>query len=245
MAEPADMPIRHALMFAVVGALSIAFANLSLLLNSVIGGAVLWTCCVVKQCLRCGAIVHRLRQPVAAAQLGKRRVRSSTPVVLRAERAVFAVIGALSLSCRQPIPNPYPPTPPRQVGFYQIAKLLMSPFVASVEMLWLKKRFPWPVLLCILLVLVGVAIVTVSDVTVQPAGVVVVGASNHAARHAFSSVIVRYDSCPHAELCTTLECGVRMGRWERVRVAWIGHGAGLQRERSPRRCSRSPCTRPV
>ncbi len=51
----------------------------------------------------------------------------------------------------------------------------MSPFVASVEMLWLKKRFPWPVLLCILLVLAGVAIVTVSDVTVHPSGVIVVG----------------------------------------------------------------------
>lgn len=50
---------------------------------------------------------------------------------------------------------------PLQVGFYQIAKLLMSPFVAAVEMLWLKKRFPPAVLACIVVVLAGVGIVTV------------------------------------------------------------------------------------
>lgn len=48
-----------------------------------------------------------------------------------------------------------------QVGFYQMAKLLMSPFVAAVEMLLLKKRFPVPALACILVVLAGVGIVTV------------------------------------------------------------------------------------
>ncbi|GLI61109.1 hypothetical protein VaNZ11_003360, partial [Volvox africanus] len=90
MIEPADMPLRTSLMFAVVGAMSVGFANLSLLLNS--------------------------------------------------------------------------------VGFYQMAKLLMSPFVAAVEMLLLKKRFPAPALACIVVVLTGVGIVTVSDVTVNAPG---------------------------------------------------------------------------
>ncbi|GIL81247.1 hypothetical protein Vretimale_1165 [Volvox reticuliferus] len=90
MIEPADMPLRTSLMFALVGAMSVGFANLSLLLNS--------------------------------------------------------------------------------VGFYQMAKLLMSPFVAAVEMLWLKKRFPAPALACIVVVLTGVGIVTVSDVTVNGPG---------------------------------------------------------------------------
>ncbi|GLC65327.1 hypothetical protein PLESTF_000280800 [Pleodorina starrii] len=89
--QAADMPLRETLMFALVGALSVGFANLSLLLNS--------------------------------------------------------------------------------VGFYQVAKLLMSPFVAAVEMLWLGKRFPLPALACIGVVLTGVAIVTVSDVTVNAPGV--------------------------------------------------------------------------
>ncbi|EFJ48350.1 hypothetical protein VOLCADRAFT_90933 [Volvox carteri f. nagariensis] len=56
------------------------------------------------------------------------------------------------------------------VGFYQVAKLLMSPFVAAVEVLWLKKRFPVSALACIVVVLTGVAVVTVNDVTVNGPG---------------------------------------------------------------------------
>lgn len=59
------------------------------------------------------------------------------------------------------------------VGFYQIAKLLMAPFVCCVEVLWLGKRFSMPVILSIVVVLVGVSIVTVSDVSVQALGLCV------------------------------------------------------------------------
>ncbi|KAG2495895.1 hypothetical protein HYH03_006133 [Edaphochlamys debaryana] len=83
---------------------------------------------------------------------------------------LFAGVGALSIGCANLslLLN--------SVGFYQIAKLLMSPFVASVEMLWLKRRFPPTVLLSMVVVLAGVAIVTVSDVAVHPAGVAMAGA---------------------------------------------------------------------
>ncbi|PNW87474.1 hypothetical protein CHLRE_02g144300v5 [Chlamydomonas reinhardtii] len=82
---------------------------------------------------------------------------------------LFACVGALSIGTANLslLLN--------SVGFYQIAKLLMSPFVAAVEMLWLKKRFPPAVLACIVVVLAGVGIVTVSDVSVQLPGLVMAG----------------------------------------------------------------------
>ncbi|KAG2437181.1 hypothetical protein HXX76_005845 [Chlamydomonas incerta] len=82
---------------------------------------------------------------------------------------LFATVGALSIGTANLslLLN--------SVGFYQIAKLLMSPFVAAVEMLWLKKRFPPSVLACIVVVLAGVGIVTVSDVSVQLPGLVMAG----------------------------------------------------------------------
>lgn len=59
------------------------------------------------------------------------------------------------------------------VGFYQIAKLLIVPFVCGVEMVWLKKRFSMPVLGCIAAVLVGVGIVTVTDIAVKASGLII------------------------------------------------------------------------
>jgi solute carrier family 35 protein E3 len=47
------------------------------------------------------------------------------------------------------------------VGFYQIAKLLIIPFVCAVELLWMGRRFTAPILASIGLVIVGVAIVCV------------------------------------------------------------------------------------
>jgi solute carrier family 35 protein E3 len=46
-----------------------------------------------------------------------------------------------------------------QVGFYQIAKLLIIPFVCIVELVWLKKTFTVPVILSVVTVIAGVAIV--------------------------------------------------------------------------------------
>ena len=45
----------------------------------------------------------------------------------------------------------------------QISKLVNIPFIAMVEMLWLKKHYTVPVLGSMLLVVTGVGIVTVSD----------------------------------------------------------------------------------
>lgn len=53
------------------------------------------------------------------------------------------------------------------VGFYQIAKLCVIPFVALVEYFAYQRRFSAPVLASIGVVMGGVAIVTVSDVAVN------------------------------------------------------------------------------
>jgi solute carrier family 35, member E3 len=59
---------------------------------------------------------------------------------------------------------------PPQVGFYQIAKLCVIPFVACVEFVAYSRRFSAPVISSIALVIVGVGIVTVSDVEVNFGG---------------------------------------------------------------------------
>lgn len=57
-----------------------------------------------------------------------------------------------------------------QVGFYQIAKLCVIPFVCAVEYWAYTRRFSHTVILSISLVVLGVGIVTVSDVAVNWAG---------------------------------------------------------------------------
>ena len=52
-----------------------------------------------------------------------------------------------------------------KVGFYQVAKLLIIPFVCGVERVWLGRRFTPAVTAAVGVVIVGVAIVTVSNVT--------------------------------------------------------------------------------
>jgi solute carrier family 35, member E3 len=53
------------------------------------------------------------------------------------------------------------------VGFYQIAKLCVIPFVALVEYIAYSRRFSAPVIASISIVVGGVAVVTVSDVAVN------------------------------------------------------------------------------
>ncbi|GFR45742.1 hypothetical protein Agub_g7158 [Astrephomene gubernaculifera] len=63
------------------------------------------------------------------------------------------------------------------VGFYQISKLLIIPFVCLVEYLWFKRKFTLPTVLCILVVVAGVAIVTVTDVSMNVLGLVIAAIS--------------------------------------------------------------------
>lgn len=49
------------------------------------------------------------------------------------------------------------------VGFYQVSKLLIIPFVCLVEYIWLRRRFTVPAVISILIVVAGVAVVTVTD----------------------------------------------------------------------------------
>eukprot|EP00878_Enallax_costatus_P005590 GHUV01005863.1.p1 GENE.GHUV01005863.1~~GHUV01005863.1.p1 ORF type:complete len:373 (+),score=114.70 GHUV01005863.1:591-1709(+) len=63
------------------------------------------------------------------------------------------------------------------VGFYQIAKLLIIPFVCVVELFWMKRRFTAPVVASILVVVTGVAIVTVTDISIKALGLCVAAVS--------------------------------------------------------------------
>lgn len=71
---------------------------------------------------------------------------------------LFSVIGSVSISSAN-LSLMF-----NTVGFYQIAKLLLAPFVCVIESLFFGKRFTTPVLLSIAVTLIGVGIVTVSDV---------------------------------------------------------------------------------
>lgn len=59
------------------------------------------------------------------------------------------------------------------IGFYQIAKLTIVPFVCFVEVVWFKRVFSAPVIASMVLVVVGVGIVTVTDVSVHMLGAVI------------------------------------------------------------------------
>eukprot|EP01023_Acetabularia_acetabulum_P047283 TRINITY_DN4976_c0_g3_i2.p1 TRINITY_DN4976_c0_g3~~TRINITY_DN4976_c0_g3_i2.p1 ORF type:complete len:347 (-),score=38.71 TRINITY_DN4976_c0_g3_i2:113-1153(-) len=63
------------------------------------------------------------------------------------------------------------------VGFYQIAKLLIIPFVALVEFFFYGKTFSSQMLTAMVITVSGVAIVTVSDVQVNTLGLVIAGIS--------------------------------------------------------------------
>jgi len=59
------------------------------------------------------------------------------------------------------------------VGFYQISKLSTIPVICCIDYLWLYKHFNYKTLISICVVLVGVAVSTVSDVAVNTAGTLV------------------------------------------------------------------------
>ncbi|CAK0784935.1 hypothetical protein CVIRNUC_008140 [Coccomyxa viridis] len=54
-----------------------------------------------------------------------------------------------------------------RVGFYQIAKLLIIPFVCGVESVWLGKVFSRSIIASIFTVVAGVAIVTITDLEME------------------------------------------------------------------------------
>lgn len=63
------------------------------------------------------------------------------------------------------------------VGFYQIAKLMIIPFVCVMEMLWFQRRFTPEVTASVVTVIIGVSIVTVTDMTVNTLGLVIAAIS--------------------------------------------------------------------
>jgi len=63
------------------------------------------------------------------------------------------------------------------VGFYQIAKLLIIPFVCCVELFWMKRAFTPEVTACVATVFMGVAIVTVTDMDVNTFGMAIAAVS--------------------------------------------------------------------
>ncbi len=85
------------------------------------------------------------------------------------EILVFAVVGGVSVSSANIS------LMANSVGFYQIAKLMIVPFVCVVEMTFFAKSFNLPTLASILMVLAGVGIVTVTDVSVSTLGLLSAG----------------------------------------------------------------------
>eukprot|EP01025_Chloroclados_australasicus_P053911 TRINITY_DN638_c0_g1_i6.p1 TRINITY_DN638_c0_g1~~TRINITY_DN638_c0_g1_i6.p1 ORF type:complete len:172 (-),score=0.13 TRINITY_DN638_c0_g1_i6:67-582(-) len=59
------------------------------------------------------------------------------------------------------------------VGFYQIAKLLVTPFVCVIEAVFLGRRFSMQVVTAIATVVIGVGVVSLTDFQVKPLGLVV------------------------------------------------------------------------
>eukprot|EP01025_Chloroclados_australasicus_P060014 TRINITY_DN763_c3_g1_i1.p2 TRINITY_DN763_c3_g1~~TRINITY_DN763_c3_g1_i1.p2 ORF type:complete len:351 (-),score=37.98 TRINITY_DN763_c3_g1_i1:613-1665(-) len=57
------------------------------------------------------------------------------------------------------------------VGFYQIAKLLVTPFVCAIEAVFLGRKFSPVLVSAITMVVIGVGIVTVTDISMNPLGV--------------------------------------------------------------------------
>lgn len=63
------------------------------------------------------------------------------------------------------------------VGFYQISKLMIIPFVCFMEAFWMKRKFTLPIIASVLVVIAGVAIVTVTDMSVNPLGLAIAAVS--------------------------------------------------------------------
>ncbi|GIL65307.1 hypothetical protein Vafri_19112 [Volvox africanus] len=107
--------------------------------------------------LACGASV-RLMELLG---YGK---RASMPIYECLRFAIIASVSIASLNLSLLV---------NSVGFYQISKLLITPFVGFAEYLFYKRRFTVPTLLSILGVVIGVAIVTVNDMSTSVLGLVI------------------------------------------------------------------------
>lgn len=91
---------------------------------------------------------------VAAAQAAGLASRGRMPLRDALGFAVIASVSIASLNVSLLV---------NSVGFYQVAKLLIIPFVCGVEAVWLGRRFPARVVAAIAVVVVGVALVTLSE----------------------------------------------------------------------------------
>eukprot|EP00892_Ulva_mutabilis_P000291 jgi/Ulvmu1/10262/UM060_0063.1 len=110
--------------------------------------------------------------------------QSSGKTIPWSDRIMFAVaanisIASLNLSLMV-----------NSVGFYQIAKLLIIPFTAVVQSIWLKESLTLYQTACTAVVLLGVAIVTVSDVTSSKLGVFIAAVS--VASSSMQQILCRY-----------------------------------------------------
>ena len=116
------------------------------------------------------------------------------------------------------------------VGFYQIAKLCVIPFVAVVEYVAYSRRFSPQIIACISIVVGGVAVVTVSDVAVNFLGlniallsIVAAGSQQLLCRHQqttlgiSSNEMLLYTAWPMAVLLLTigpfLDWFITGGKW--------------------------------
>jgi solute carrier family 35 protein E3 len=91
---------------------------------------------------------------VAAAQAVGLASRGRMPLRDALGFAVIASVSIASLNVSLLV---------NSVGFYQVAKLLIIPFVCGVEAVWLGRRFPARVVAAIAVVVLGVALVTLSE----------------------------------------------------------------------------------
>lgn len=91
------------------------------------------------------------------AAAGTKRVRMPSLDLLLFTLTADASIVSLNLSLML---NP--------VGYYQVAKLLIIPFVCLVEKFWFGRRFSAGVIASVATVAVGVAVVTVTDLSPSP-----------------------------------------------------------------------------
>lgn len=116
------------------------------------------------------------------------------------------------------------------IGVYQLAKLCNIPFVAFVEALAYSRHFSAPVVMSMALVVLGVAVVTVSDVTVNPVGlffavasIVAAGSQQLLCRHLQTTLAISSNEMLHYTAwpmsLVLLSCGPNMdwfisqGRW--------------------------------
>eukprot|EP01026_Neomeris_dumetosa_P027819 TRINITY_DN2257_c0_g1_i4.p2 TRINITY_DN2257_c0_g1~~TRINITY_DN2257_c0_g1_i4.p2 ORF type:complete len:357 (-),score=25.71 TRINITY_DN2257_c0_g1_i4:557-1627(-) len=98
------------------------------------------------------------------------------------------------------------------VGFYQIAKLLIVPFNCMIEAIFLGRRFSLLLIGAIAMVVFGVGIVTVTDFTIRPLGLII----------AMISVV---GSGMQQILCREIQNRVKMGPTELLRKSAWQQGA--------------------